>query len=295
MRHDSVTPSNVIWLASYPKSGNTWFRILLANLKSGRDQPVDINDSIDYFDNILSRERFDDMTMLASGLLTLDEVDLLRPSVGDALAAETPPNNWVKVHNAWWRTPAGEPLLGRNSARAAIYLVRDPRDVAVSYAHHEGMSIDSAIDFLNWPGAMIGLSRKGQNPHLPTGLGDWSGHVASWLDQTDVPVHVARYEDLVENAASTFENALRFAGEPADIKDVERAVRFSDFMELTRQEQAAGFCEQSLSGNSPFFRRGQPGAWCDELSEAEAARIVDAHGPMMRRLGYLPDAVHEAV
>jgi aryl sulfotransferase len=284
MRPCSVTRSNVIWLASYPKSGNTWFRILLANLKSGRDQPVDIRSRIGTGGDMVSRRRFDDITMIESGLLTGDEVDSLRPAVCESLAAEAAPNSWIKVHDAWRRTPAGEVLFGRNAGRAAIYVVRDPRDVAVSLAHIKNKTMDSAVEFMNSTAAMLSSPVGRQLAWLPEKLGDWSGHVISWLDQRDVPVHVVPYEALKRDTVGVLENALRFAGEAVVRADVERAVRHSEFGALRRQESAAGFREPGL----PFFRRGEVGSWRDELTPAQAARIVDAHGAVMRRVGYLP-------
>jgi hypothetical protein len=281
-----MSRSNLIWLASYPKSGNTWFRILLANLRSGRDEPVDINDSIGNQASLLSREAFDDLTMFASGLLESREIERLRPAVCSALASECSPNTWEKVHYAWTRTAAGEPELGKNSARAAVYLVRDPRDVAISYAHHLNLSIDATIDLLNSNDAVVCPSGNRQHPGLQGRLDNWSRHVASWLDQKDVPVHVVRYESLLTDTAETLAGALRFAGEEADDRNVERAVSLSSFSELRRQEERGGFRERSPSG-SVFFRRGQTGSWREELSDAQAVRIVSKHGEMMARLGYV--------
>jgi aryl sulfotransferase len=281
-----MSTSNLIWLASYPKSGNTWFRILLANLREGRNRPVDINESLSRQISLLSRESFDDMTMFASGLLERWEIEQLRPAVCTALASECHARIWEKVHYAWTRTQSGEPALGRNSARAAVYLVRDPRDVAVSYAHHLNQSVDATIDLLNSGDAVVCPSGKRQHPGLQGMLNNWSRHVISWLDQKDVPVHAVRYEDLLTDTAAAFAGALRFAGEEVDPHAVERAVSFSTFSELRRQEQEAGFRERSPAA-SFFFRRGQMGSWREELSDLQAGRIVSQHGETMARLGYL--------
>jgi aryl sulfotransferase len=282
----AVTPSNIVWLASYPKSGNTWFRLLRANLESGRDAPADINASLDQGHSVLSRESFDHITMLESGMLTADEVDALRPAVCEALAVGVTIRTWVKAHDAWRLNARGEPLFGRDTARAAIYLVRDPRDVAVSLAHHLGATIDRTIALMNSPGAALCRSGNRQNQQLFQELGDWSRHVLSWLDQTDVPVHIVLYEALKRDTACAFEAALRFAGETPAREEVERAVRGADFGRLSAQEKAVGFRERT-SPESLFFRRGEVGGWRQELTDAQAARIVEAHEPVMRRLGYL--------
>jgi hypothetical protein len=166
-------------------------------------------------------------------------------------------------------------------ARVAIYLVRDPRDVAVSLAHHNDMTIDDAIKLMNaadgslwsWP---LQLRQK---------LNGWGGHVTSWLDQTDIPVHVIRYEDLVAAPAERFGGALKFAGRSATPSEIERAVRHSDFAELQRQESEKGFMERE-SRKMPFFRSGRVGGWRDSLTAAQADAIEQCHGAVMARLGY---------
>ena len=134
--------------------------------------------------------------MLDSGLLSHDDIDRLRPRVYEAIAAETSEQCWIKVHDAYTSTPGGEPLLGRNVARAAVYLVRDPRDVAISLAHHNHTAIDDMIKEMNAADSALCHGSKGLAPQLRQKLNGWSGHVTSWLDQTDVPVHTVRYEDL---------------------------------------------------------------------------------------------------
>ena len=144
-----TSPRGIVWLASFPKSGNTWFRILLANLTAGKSGPSDIN-NLDESGGIAgSRDEFEAATMLDSGLLSHDDIDRLRPRVYEAIAAETSEQRWIKVHDAYTSTSGGEPLLGRNVARAAVYLVRDPRDVAVSLAYHNGATVDDMIKFMN--------------------------------------------------------------------------------------------------------------------------------------------------
>ena len=260
-----TVPGGVIWLASFPKSGNTWFRILLANLTAGESGPADINNLDERGGIASSRDEFEAATMLDSGLLSHDDIDCLRPRVYEAIAAEASEQRWIKVHDAYTATPGGEPLLGRNVARAAVYLVRDPRDVAVSLAHHNSTSIDDAIKLMNAADSALCRGLKGLAPQLRQKLTGWSGHVTSWLDQTDVPVHTVRYEDLVAAPAECLGAALAFAGRSATPSDIERAVRHADFAELQRQESEKGFAER-MSRTTPFFRGGRAGGWRETLA-----------------------------
>jgi aryl sulfotransferase len=293
--------TRTIWLASYPKSGNTWFRMLVANLSATDDKPVDINALPERGGIASSRGPFEHLLLIDSGLLSHDEIDCLRPRVYEELAhgadddeydgpREAPLVRFVKVHDAYTMTPNGEPLLaGRRGADGAIVIVRDPRDVAPSVANHHRNSLDGAIAFMNDDHAGYCTKTNRQHSQHRQKLAGWSAHVASWLDQADIPVHLIRYEDLQADTIGTFRRALDFAGRAADDADIRRAVGYADFAELRRQEQEKGFAERPrphLTGS--FFRRGEAGAWRDELTAEQVARIEAAHGPMMRRLGYEP-------
>jgi hypothetical protein len=116
----------------------------------------------------------------------------------------------------------------------------------------------------------------------------WGAHTLSWLEQTDIPICIVRYEDMKADPLGVFSRALEFAGEPADAADIRQAVAFADFAGLRRQEQENGFREGPREPGPLFFRRGDAGAWRDELSAAQIARIEASHAPMMRRLGYGP-------
>ena len=114
--------TRTIWLASYPKSGNTWFRMLVANLAAKDGKPADINDLPERGGIASARAPFDYLLLIDSGLLTHDEIDCLRPHVYEELARgaeddeydarqDAPPVRFVKVHDAYTLTPRGGALL----------------------------------------------------------------------------------------------------------------------------------------------------------------------------------------
>lgn len=289
-----------VWLASYPKSGNTWFRLLLANL--GQAAPVDINNLMTRGGIASARPWFDDILLIESGLLTHEECDRLRPLVhaemkrhADA-ADETEAAGsvrigdarFIKTHDAYTINPDGTPLLaGAAGADAAILIVRDPRDVAVSLAHHNRSSIDAAITFMGRADACFCGRRDRQPNQLRQQLPTWSGFIASWLDQLDLPVHPVRYEDLQIDAANRLRDALAFAGIGVSTDEAKDAARFADFKVLREQEGENGFGE-APPGMNRFFRRGLAGGWREELTPAQCARIEQDHATMMTRLGYEP-------
>ena len=278
----------LVWLASYPKSGNTWFRLLVANL-SATEQPADINDMDERGGIASARGIFEFHTMLDAGLLSHDETDALRPRVYEAMAAddEVEGVRLVKAHDAYLATPLGEPLMaGSRAAAGAIVIVRDPRDIAASLANHRHTSVDAAIDFMADKRAAFAAVKSAQVTQLRQRLLDWSGHVASWLDQADIPVHLVRYEDMQADPLPSFMAAMAFAGRAVSPADAARAVDFASFDRLQAQELQHGFTEWRPRGSGLFFRRGESQAWRRELTADQVQRIESAHGPMMKRLGY---------
>jgi len=220
--------------------------------------------------------------MLDSDLLFPDDIDLLRPRLYDHIAADEGAL-WIKVHDAYNYLADGQPMLG-TAPGAAIYLVRDPRDVAISFAHFSNVSIDDSIAFLGSTGKTLGRDRFGGPTQLRQRLLDWSGHVESWTQQTCVPVLAVRYEDLSADPVAEVSRAMQFAGQDVLEDDVERAVALTSFGALQRQEAELGFVEGP--GATPFFRSGRPGGWREILSREQSRRVEDAHAAVMERFGY---------
>jgi Sulfotransferase domain len=280
----------IVWLASYPKSGNTWLRIFLAHLLGEDDAAFDLNGFGRSLHNGLSiaaeRAAFDEIAGLASSELLPDEIDLLRPRVYEAAAAQSTRPAFVKVHDAYLPTPAGEPMLSPSATQAAVYIVRNPLDVAVSLAFHAGVDFDQAIGEMADPGFAFCNPSDRLRQQLRQRLSSWSCHVESWIDAPGVKCHVMRYEDMVAHGFETFAAAVRFLDLSDDEARIRRALEGSRFDRLKEAEAATGFVERSRRAQR-FFREGRAGGWRDHLAPAQAGRIIAHHGDVMRRLGYL--------
>lgn len=290
--------SRTFWLASYPKSGNTWFRLMIASFR--REGAVDINDLAEPRGMASARGWFDHVMLFPSGLLTHEECERARPLVYaaddgvtedrelDQMWTRTAGASFVKTHDAYTRNADGRPLMGgRDAAEGAILIVRDPRDVCASLANHNNVTIDQAINFMGNSDAWFCGERDRQPSQLRQLLLNWSDFTASWLDQGEVPIHLVRYEDMQVDAASALRDGLRFAEVDAGADETELAARSVDFDELQRQEQEHGFREAPLHKRGSFFRNGVAGGWKSELNPDQVARVEREHGPMMKRLGYL--------
>lgn len=270
----------ITWLASYPKSGNTWLRVFLANLRAGGRAPAHINRL--HTTQFAARELLDRTIGWETSELGQAEWEALRLPTQEALAAqgaEVP----VKTHEAFADPRDGKPRFSRTASRGAIYVVRNPLDVAVSLSHYWGKSVDVAIAFMNDPRAELAYGPNG--PQVSQLLCDWSTHVRSWMDGAGMPVCVLRYEDMLAFPEKTFEEAARAAGLSTQPADVAGAVARSGFEQLQRQEAENGFLERTTK--RVFFRAGRSGEGREKLTARQVDLIIERHGEIMRRFGYL--------
>ena len=279
----STAKKSVLWLASYPKSGNTWVRLFLLNYLMNRPEPIPINQA----HRLGASDASFALYQRISGDRTLrpddtEKILRLRPAMIENHAANGADVNFMKTHchNGRW---GAMPLIPPQCTRGAIYVIRNPLDIVPSYADHYGVSLERAIEQIGNPdnAALAGRSVTSQF------LGDWTKHVRSWTREKRFPVCTVRYEDLHADPADTFGRVLDFVGAPGDDARRDRAIAAASFGELRKQEDTTGFIEKGDRGTR-FFRQGRAGGWRDVLSPDLVQAVCDRHGPMMEKFGYLP-------
>ncbi len=272
----------IIWLASYPKSGNTWIRAFLHNLLTNSQEPVDIN-SLHHFTlgegSARYYRRFDPRPLTS---LSEREVMALRPKVHELLTQASADSVFVKTHHFLGEID-GMPLISMDHTAGAIYIVRNPLDVVVSSANHFGVGIDQTIEELGH----IGTGDKPSDRNARQHYGSWSLNVSSWTQNAVPALHVVRYEDLQDQPFETFAGVARFLDLNPPKERLERAIANSSFGALKAQEEEHGFVERTE--HTRFFREGRVGAWRAALSEQQVMRIVSDHREEMERFGYVPD------
>ncbi|MSP50082.1 MAG: sulfotransferase domain-containing protein [Alphaproteobacteria bacterium] len=273
----------ILWLASYPKSGNTWLRAFLHNFMRNPDRPYDIN-------RLMEMSAGESQTPLYRRLdprpwteYTRDDVARLRPLVHRELMKASPDTVFVKTHNALLED-RGHPVIAMELTLGAVYVVRNPLDVAISYAHHLTVSIDEIIDLLAAAGAVTIPSEK----HVYEYLSSWSRHVESWTGRPNPRLHVVRYEDMLESPTKTFGGIARFLGIDPPRARLDKAIKQSSFKVLSQQEKTKGFIERPEKAEA-FFRKGEAGQWRRELTPEQVRRVVADHRPQMERFGYVPE------
>lgn len=274
-----------VWLASYPKSGNTWFRFMwnalhdLADGGTSKDDPA--------LSPAEANQPCQMIHFATQGLdvrrLSADELDLLRVAHEEHFADANGYPVLRKTHESYRLAPDGSALFPAAQTRCAIVLIRDPRDVVCSYARHYRMTLDRAITELvqGDQGNANPASLLSRQP-----VGSWNSHFLSWTQYPDFPVAVFRYEDFLADPADYFWQALRFAGLDVTPEQVHAAAEQTSFDKLSKQEAAKGFKERPAGGDGKFFHSGKSGGWREKLSESQVQRIEMWCRELMARYGY---------
>ncbi len=273
---------NIVWLASYPKSGNTWLRAFIANLIANRTEAVALAELPRYGDLEARPDLFSQLAGRPNTELDFAQISELRPRVHEMIAAAAPKTVFVKTHNLAG-SHDGHPLHNPAVSAGAIYVVRNPLDVALSMSHHFAIGIDEAIAFMANPDAAL----ENSDLFVTQFLGTWSQHVASWTALEGPRILIVRYEDLIEKPAKTFGKIARLIGLDQDRPRIERAIAHSSFASLARMEKRDGFVEVPIKGKQ-FFRAGRVHQWREALSREQVGRVVADHRDVMSRMRYLP-------
>ncbi len=272
----------IIWLASYPKSGNTWMRMLLNNYFSNKEQrqKLDQLDLTTYGGS--SKSSYRQVSSAPIDDMSDSEIMALTPNAHAYIASRHKGLIFAKTHNIF-SAYLGIPLITPSVTQGAIYIVRNPLDTVLSVADHFGLDLDRAVDFIN--------SNNGSTAPTETMVrqifASWALNVDTWTADNPLSVHVVRYEDLHETPKASFTGVLEFLGETVDSKKCVAAIKQSSFKALKGMENKEGFSEKSQYSKS-FFRVGKTGQWKAKLSKAQIDKIVGHNYPQMKRFGYLP-------
>ncbi len=284
-----------VWLASYPKSGNTWVRAIVTALStnphlfqvnqlSSGAQPFSVASALPQLGLDSRWLSFDENDELRAGLIRSSGGASLTGSGADAVEPENPPPLLRKTHELWRPGTEGCEPFPADATRAAILVVRDPRDVACSYAPFFGVDLEEAIELMaRSPEPGLGRPSQGMTAQP---WGSWSEHARAWLaSDVPFPVHVVRYEDLRDDAVAALEPLFGSIGLRCTRDQLTAAVAQAEFDRLRESEARGGFREVSPQ-TRVFFREGRAGGWRDVLTDAQVAAIEADHADVMVRFGY---------
>lgn len=248
-----------VWLASYPKSGNTWLRFLFQSYL--HDRPNNINGMLPCFSG---DNRTDMMSKVNKGALPRTAEEYINIRI-DALKlnALMYEGNYLlsKTHNAY-----DEVLFPDDISLGAIYIMRNPWDVAISYSEHLGRNLNNTIVHLAHPDAVAG----GHIGRFEL-TGSWDNHVDRWTSRPKTLI--IRYEDLVDDTEKEFRRCLDYLSIPFDEKQMKKALRESSPEYVRAQEEREGFREKPKH-NETFFKRCTYGGFKETLTADQLEGIA---------------------
>jgi hypothetical protein len=278
--------SGFVWLASYPKSGNTWARTFLHNLigaMSGEAGSQDINKLNRFTASVGNREFYAEILGFKPTDKHRNETAAARHEVQRRIAGQFEGLIFTKTHQALV-LDRGSTTINFEVTAGAIYIVRNPLDIAISLAHHLARSVDQAIAIMSTRNSELEVTEA----QVHEVIGSWSQHVLSWTRKPHQAIYVMRYEDMLAAPESTFGGLARHLLLAPTPTQLAAAIERSSFDQLRAQEERAGFLEKPKEAER-FFRDGRAGQWKELLTPQQIAVIVKDHGEQMARFGYLPD------
>ncbi|WP_351019452.1 sulfotransferase domain-containing protein [Shewanella sp. AC91-MNA-CIBAN-0169] len=279
--------SGIFWLASYPKSGNTWLRSYIFALKSNvqnNSNELDIN-QLSTGSIASSRAWLAAGSGLELNLHPTSELESYRTETYRYLHNNLSIIAYHKIHDANINMLTGALLCPDDACLGALYVVRNPFDVAISFANHLGFSIDKSIELMAKTDYSLAKKQHKLTSQVKQYMGSWGEHVNSWLD-SELPLLWVRYEDMQQDALHCFTTISEFLHLPMDEASVLKALELCHFDKLSAQEKQYGFVEKPIKSKA-FFRKGKVGDWTEVLTPQQVDQIINDHYEAMLRLGYI--------
>jgi len=277
----------IIWIASYPKSGNTFLRTFLASYYYSKKGKFD-------FDLLLKIHQFPNMKF--SKTKSLCEEDASSKWILNQNEFFDKDNlNFVKTHNCLLPYK-GNKFTTKDQTIGAIYVVRDPRNVITSMTHHYSITYEIALKkMLDDNATLLQKSYDGDFSNF-TYLSSWSKNYRSWKNSNEFKILFIKYEELELNKEDTFAKVLSFINtlsnyeKDIDEKKFYNSLNSTSFSNLQNKEKNEGFEESVISRETgkkiPFFNLGFKNRWQKILPEDIKKKINESLSEDIKALGY---------
>ena len=285
----------IIWLASYPKSGNTWLRFYIISLLMGEKTDLNLN----HLRAIINYPHSTQFDSLVSNLFDLEEI--AKNWISSQEKVNSNKNvRFFKTHNMFGKYK-GHPFTNSENTLGAIYIVRDPRNVITSLKNHYLLSsYDEAKEFLLNENKILGLSENQKNLFLKSKkfpltqfVGSWKSHFLSWKNMKKNYLLV-RYEDLVQDPKNEFSKIAIFIGDLLKLRfsedQINKAIHLSSFEKLEKMEKKDGFSESNVGKDgkrNKFFFLGPKNNWKNILDKNTSDKIEIEFEKEMKELKYI--------
>ena len=271
-----------IFLASYPKSGNTWLRSIIGNFYNF-DKEFSLNDlkSIPLLSIKKHFNEFQNKVYITNNELHFDWVSQNIIKCQKILNNKFNHLNIFKTHSVRHKNFTNETVNA-----GFIYIVRDPRDIIVSLKNFSGKEIDKTIDEFLFSRSLM-ITTNGAQELLST----WELNVQSWLNYNSVPRLIIKYEDLKLNPKEIILNIKKFLNKIHRLninlrdQDIDKIIENTNFNNLKKLEEKNGFDEATMQSN--FFRSGTSNQWKDILSSTQVKLIEKNLKSLMSYFNYI--------
>jgi len=278
----------IIWLASYPKSGNTLMRSFLSSYFFSKDGTF----SFELLKNIKQYPHVDLFTKLGVNIADPHEIAKSHIRVQEFINKDKKSFKFLKTHSSFVKMD-GFSFTDLANTLGVIHIVRDPRDVAISFAHHFNQSIKKTIEYINKDFVLDGDIKD----RVPVYTGSWSLNYNSWktFDKTEKYLLI-KFEDLIQDKEENFKKILNFikiltkSNFEINDKKIKKILEEIEFDKLKKLEEKEGFNEAKTDekgNNIPFFREGKSNNWKKTLAPIIKTSIEAACQKEMVELGYL--------
>ena len=256
----------IIWIASYPKSGNTWVRAFLSYYiySEGKEFNFQMLNKITQFP---SRTLFNKMGQNPKNLLEaaqswISTQEMINLSNDNDIV-------FLKTHNAMCKLE-NYAFTNKENTLGAIYIVRDPRDVLVSYhAHSVNVNYTSVLSTMTTGKTPTHLSDDKDKKDMSI-MGNWSENYNSWKNFNLTKKIIIKYEDLLLDPFMNFLKIIEFLnnlyGLKIDKNKIKKSIEATKFSNLQKLEKEIGFGEK-LKNKKLFFREGKIGQWKKKLDK----------------------------
>ena len=276
----------IIWLASYPKSGNTFIRSFLSAYYFTKTGVFD-------FELLKFIEQFPDKQFFNGFIKTKQEASEKWLPIQKELI-ESKKIKFFKTHSAYGSYNKN-PFTSSEVTIGGVYIVRDPRNIISSLMNHFSLEKEDALNMLF--DESRGIKSKDNNFATYTFLSSWANHFKSWTNIKSFKTMLIKYEDLQNNNEKIFFDLIKFINnllnnnQGIDYQKFKKALETTNFNFLKKKESEKGFLEAMFSEERdkkiPFFNLGFKNNWKDLLDKKTTEKIESKFENEMKEIKYL--------
>jgi len=284
----------IIWLASYPKSGNTWVRSFLTSILYSNEGNINLNDLNKLGGQYPLRSQFKNFV---KNFNNIDEIKNEWINTQEFLNLDNK-TKFFKTHHVNCKIGSSS-FTDLNNTLGVIYIVRDPRNLITSIMHHFSKeSYQKAKEFIfdenRWLGIVKDSNKKARDVDLPTLISSWKTHYNSWK-VVNKNFLLIKYEELLLNPDNEFKKIIEYLKNliPININNqkFKRAIEACSFKNLKSLEDKEGFFEsvhdREFNSKKKFFNLGPDNNWKKLLDKNIRLEIEEKFKGEMLELGYL--------